>query len=147
MNFTKGILLGSGAAAASQLVWLVGVLLGAPWSQSANGMALLASPGLGFCAGMVLQAACTSALGSARRPPGRFLALAAGQVVMWLTGWSWLALGPGGEGWQASWPLVASQTAGLPGFLAAWALLAWVPWPRRRIGTVPKPAQSPEVIR
>ena len=114
-----GAALGSRRGSLSMLTYLTIGAFGLPvFAGGAAGLARLAGPTAGYLAGFVLAAALVGWLcerGWDRRPATTFLAMAVGQLVIYVPGVLWLSRFVG-------WP--SALTAGFVPFLAGDALKA-----------------------
>jgi biotin transport system substrate-specific component len=101
----SGLVLGSKAGAASQLVYLVTIAAGLPLDANALGLAALGGPTAGYLIGFVPAAFVAGWLAEQLpdRRAGRFFAALAGVAVIYIAGVVWLA--PAVGGLRTAWKL------------------------------------------
>lgn len=100
----SGLILGARGGAAVQLTYLGLVALGLPLDASGLGSAAFFGPTAGYLVGFVPAAFVAGWLAdrfSVRNWGGNFVAAAAGMLVIYLVGASWLAVMMGS--WQKAW--------------------------------------------
>jgi biotin transport system substrate-specific component len=91
-----GLVLGARAGAASQIVYVLAITLGAPLDAGGLGTAVWLRPSAGYLPGFIAGAFVAGYLAAPKRMPTRarrFIAALAGVLTIYLVGATWLTVG------------------------------------------------------